>query len=433
MISLVPTWGFALSLEDCLRQAEAHSAPLQQAKETQESAGFGVELSLAPFYPQLALSGSQIALGRNPATDAQVQTSPEQFNTDTYASSVIASWNLFNNFIDYKGFQSASSSSNLADSSYREARQNLDLQVIQAYFDVLKQRQLLEVGRSLLKQRQETFQEAKALYQDGSRSYSDFLSSRSQVDSQELALSSQETTLQESYLKLDSLLGLSPDQDPALEDREPRVQPAPDSEESLQTALVSRPDLSKLKEQKRQAGFSLDQAQLEDWPVFRLDAAYSRNLAAYGLPQPLWTNLGAADENGTWNLVASVNYGFFQGFSGHAKVAQARLAQASAGQALEEGRRQADLDVRLACLELKKDLRTMELNGTLTHAAHLSLTESRRRYARGAASLLELTDAESAAAEADTGKVNAAYDYQVDQARWAVAVGRNLWNEGGKP
>jgi outer membrane protein TolC len=421
---VLPARAEVLGLKDCLKMALARSFSVPQAGADREIAGLAWQASLAPFYPQLSLSGSEIGLGD--AISGSRIGDPLRWDPDTYTGSLNANWNFFNSFRDLVGAAKSRSGVEASDQSLRQARQDLALSVVDSYYGLLKQRKLAEVQASQLKQRQETAKQAEDLYRDGSRSYTDLLGAQSAVRSEELSLLAQGFEASKAQTRLAALLGLEPSADLELKDERGVRMPAPDPAASWAEARKGRPDLLRLGSEEAQGRLAYDLAFLEELPALRLDGSYTKNLAKYGLPQSQWVNQGLFEENGSWNLVLSLNYSFFQGFGGRAQLGQARLVAEKAGLALGQALRDAEVEVRLASQQLAQDLKALDLNAALKASARQTLEELRRRYARGVSSYLELFQASTDALSAETSEVNAVYDYQVDLARWEKALGREV-------
>lgn len=421
------SWARLLDLRSCLRMAESHSTVLPSAAADRDIAGLSLQSSLSPFYPQLSLSASQIGYGYS--TAGKLIESPYRWDTDTYSGAFTANLNLFNSFRDTKAVQRGRTGIESADQATRERLADLRLGVVQSYFSLLKQRRLTEVHLSFLGQRREILKQAEALYRDGSRSYTELLAARSQVRSQELALSEIRFETLQQNLRFASLLGLETGEEVEPADIRGDLQPAPAVERSLALAQASRPDLLRMKAALRESDLAVQSAVLNDLPALRVDGFYTKNLAQYGQPQALWTNRDHLEENGTWNLGASLTYQFFQGFAGMAQTGMARDSREKIRLALEEAGRNAEMEVRLACLRLQQDLTAFELNDALNAASHQNLAEVRKRYRQGVSSLLEVTGAATDALQADTSRLTAFYDYQVDLAKWKKAVGSKIGDE----
>jgi outer membrane protein len=116
----------------------------------------------------------------------------------------------------------------------------------------------------------------------------------------------------------------------------------------------------------------------------------------------------------------------FQGFSRERQVEEARAAAADAGYRLRAEELRIRTDVNTAYWNLTTARQSVDLEETNSELAQEQLDLARERYRLGAASFLELQEAETVKARADRAYLDAVYAFHEAIAALESAVGRPL-------
>jgi outer membrane protein len=414
-----------LSLRACLDLAAPRSMELKGAELERAAAEADARVAEAAFYPQVDLQGSERLLGDG-LSGSRIQD-PLQWTPDTYQGSLTAGWNLFRSGKDAYAVRAARQALEGARQNEWKARQDLGLAVLKAYYEVLKQRHLLEVAQRDLVQKKDSLQQAQTLYESGSRSRSDLVRQQVQVNLSQRELSNQETLSLAASATLASLLGLDPSAQPELVDSLGDTQPALGQARSSALALERRPELKALRAALGGSESALAQAWLARLPTVSLDLAFNKDLARYGQDRSLWSHPGEGDENSTWSALLSLNVPLFHGFGLAGAVDAATRRRDKVRAVVAEAERQTLLEVRLAELTLEQRYKNLALDAELVEASELSLAEVKRGYQNGTASLFELNDADASRLRAQIDQLNGVYDYQLSRAQWKKTLGLDLW------
>ena len=116
----------------------------------------------------------------------------------------------------------------------------------------------------------------------------------------------------------------------------------------------------------------------------------------------------------------------FQGFTRERQLEEARAAAADAGYRLRSEELRIRTDVNTAYWNLTTARQSVDLEETNRSLAHEQLELARERYRLGAASFIELQDAETVTARADRAYLDAVYAFHEAIAALESAVGRPL-------
>jgi outer membrane protein len=128
-------------------------------------------------------------------------------------------------------------------------------------------------------------------------------------------------------------------------------------------------------------------------------------------------------------VALQVSVPVFTGFTRQQQVSQANAAAEDASQAVRAERLTLRTQVTQAYDALTAAYQVVQLQTRNKQLAGEQLDMQRRRYALGAAALLELMDAQTTATTADQAYLNAVYDFHLNLIRLEAAVGQRLEHE----
>jgi len=188
--------------------------------------------------------------------------------------------------------------------------------------------------------------------------------------------------------------------------------------EFLKSAYLEQPEI-KLKS----LGIDIDK-----WGIQMARSGYRPQvdiLAGYSYRS---NNLGNMinEQHKNWNAGISVNIPIFEGFSTKAKVdaAKARFAQAKLSK--ENLSDQIAVDVRKACLDLKKSEAIIRSQKDNVGEAQEALRIAEVSYANGVAINLDVLDAQVSLAQIQRNLASGIYDYLMAQAFLDRSIGRSV-------
>lgn len=121
-----------------------------------------------------------------------------------------------------------------------------------------------------------------------------------------------------------------------------------------------------------------------------------------------------------------VSLPIFDGFSRNLQVSQARAAREDLEESVRARRLQVETEVAARFLGVQTNYQAIQVQEQNRGAAREQLRLAQDRYRLGAGSSLEVSDAQTAVARAETDYVNAVYEYHKSIALLELAVGRPL-------
>lgn len=190
--------------------------------------------------------------------------------------------------------------------------------------------------------------------------------------------------------------------------------------EGLSTeAIRRRPELHRLRIAERSAGVQLNLAKSES--RFRLDFT-----SAYGISSRLPSNL-FSQKFARWNLGVTAVLPVFDGFRRSGLVWQATANQRAARLELEKAQQQLTLSLRQGVDELKAAMETIAAARATVNEAERVLVMMQNNYKYGAATTLDIVDAQTALSVARTNLLRGRYDLSVARANLRWVIGRTPW------
>jgi len=333
---------------------------------------------------------------------------------DNFATRFDGQWLLFDSFRSKFRVAGARRMETAADFQTEQARQDLILRVVRAYYGVIVARENLAAAREALRTAESNEQRASEMEKAGLVVASDKLSAqvfRAQMKEREIRAANQ---LEVARMALGHELGLGPAAQKEPQDtlREPAaaVQPMDQWEK---TALAERPALRAAELQLQAAERGTKLAKSEFAPKVGMFASFERDAETLG---------GPSGTNWTAGLRMEVN--LFAGGMDRYRLDEARARERQAANQVEYFRSGVRLEVRQAFLETTAAEQRAAAARDSVEQAKESLRIIRNRYEAGLATMTDLLRAQTAQLEARTGYLAALHDWQVARAQLERAAGR---------
>ena len=300
------------------------------------------------------------------------------------------------------------------DQNAETARAQTVLQVDRAYFSVLKAQTVLRVAQETVKARQLVVDQVTALAQSKLKSTLDVSFANVNLSEAKLMLASAENDMQSDSAEFSAALGYPNQRSFELVD-----QPAPaalmDSIDSFVTeAMQSRPEVAAARLQESSAQ-RFAKAERALW--FPTISAVATAGYAPTHADVLQSRYGAAGLNVN---IPVLNGGLFS-----ARRQEAELRALAAGESLKDLQTQIARDVRVAYMAAQTAWQRVGLTAQMVDQARLALDLAQSRYDIGLGSIVELSQAQLNATQAEIAAAGAKYDYESQRALLAYEVGAN--------
>jgi outer membrane protein len=185
-----------------------------------------------------------------------------------------------------------------------------------------------------------------------------------------------------------------------------------DLDEALATARAESPAIAAAQADRRARLHALTAAQLRRWPQLRVTGSFQRYLES------------SRDVSQEYSLGASVSFPLWDGQSSRAQAAAARHALERAREVALEAAEQAALEVEQSWLAYRDAVERLSASEAAVALAAGSLAQTEESFRLGAAGLLDVTDARTEYARAESNRIQARFDRDLAAIDLRVAMGR---------
>ena len=394
---------FEQAIEIALRQ----NALLRQARNAAELEEAGVRQQRLQFGPDLRFStnGAQ-NYGRSfSQSEGRIVDQASQSLSGGVQSSVT----LFNGNTNRANLRGAQLSEQASIMDVARAEQTVVFTVATNFLNLVTQQEQLRVMRENLAAQEAQEAQIQAYVNAGVRPISDLYQQQASVASARSNLVESERAVELAKVDLMQTLQLDPRMDytfqPPAVDTTLKTVTVPSLDSLLERAFVNRRDLEAQETRVLAAQQDIRAAQGGRWPALSLSVGYNTayNSAA---DDPFGRQL--ADRRGG-SVGLGVSLPLFDRGAASLATQRARLLSDNARIALENREREVGLQVRRAYLDLRSFEQQVSAAEAQLRAARQALNVTQQRYQVGAATLVELTQAQAVMVQAASAQVRARY------------------------
>lgn len=338
----------------------------------------------------------------------------------TYRPSVSLNQTLFNGGANYYNVAWRADEKEAAYQALQSTRQQMVLSVKENYFALLKAKMLLDIQKDAVKRGEEQLKVAQTRYDLGSASLSDVLKAKVLYGNDQLALVSAENSYELAKANLNFILNRDVNTPVEIEEKLPDVQNPYTLEQALAQAKISHPGL-----RQARADYSASRAQ-----VGIARAAYVPEVSwgltrSWSVPDTRVERLLKFDQvYGTWSVFISANFPLFNGFNREATFLASRVNSDTKKENLARTENQVALEVKQAFLGIAESQKKLQVSEENEKSSQEDLNLAKEKYNLGAATILEVLDAEVNFKTVQSNRVQALFDYHLAIANLEKAMGR---------
>jgi outer membrane protein len=413
-----------LTLSQALETAQQHQPQLWQARANAEAASARADELRAPILPQLTLTAGYQRTTANfvarpgsvPSafTMGQSSTSLDSFNF--WTSGLTLNQYIWDFGVTTDRWRSSRAAAESLNQTSRAVEQQIIAGVRTAYFNARAQLALIQVARENLANLELHLKQIEGFAAAGTRPKIDLAQARADRAQGQVQLISAQNAYAVAKAQLNQAIGETGTTDYDVQDEALPPIPGEDGDLAalLADALHARPELAALERQIRAQELLVSSAKGAYGPA--LGAAMSV------------TDSGVELTNLTWNWNASLNlsWGLFQGLLTRSQVREAkanlRVVQAQRAGIVNQVR----VEVEQAQLQVRAAKATIAAVGEALFNSRERLRLAEGRYQSGVGNVIELGDAQVAAATAAAQSIQAEYNLATARAALLKALGRGL-------
>jgi outer membrane protein len=408
-----------LTLDEAQRLAQEHQPQLRAARGSTQAAEGRVEQSRSGLLPQLSAIANYERTTTNflfrPGAIARPGQQTNWSSINLLDSSVTLSQLLWDFGQTSNRWRSTQASARAAVDQERSTWLQVILQVRVAFFNAVAFKELLAVARETLANQRNHLIQIQGFVQEGMRAPIDRSQARADFANAEVQAINAGTAYERSKVLLNQAMGVEGpiDYDVANQALPPQAGEDGALEPLLETALAARPEIA----------FATEQVKAQQLLIRSARGAYGPSISAgAGFVQATETGSNYVG----WNVAAGVTltWNLFQGgfTTGIVHEAEGNLGFAAAQ--LDLLRQQVRVDVDQALLAIRAAKAAVSSSRDALVAARQRLALAEGRYQNGAGSVIELGDAQIAAANAAAQVVQTDFQLATARAQLVWALGR---------
>jgi outer membrane protein len=405
----------AFSLDQCIELALKNNATVIAARNSYNVAKSDVWTGWGAVLPSLGSSIGYSRVVSGPTQYSRIDQNTGELITGTtgigvtksYSASVNAGQGYSLGGYNLYQLKELNASKHSAYNFYQLTRQQLVLSVKQAYFNVLQAKMLLGIQQEALKRSEEQLKIAQTRYDLGSASFSDVLKAKVLYGDVKLALITADNNVPLAKASLNSIMGQNVDT--PLEVEENLTQPAfPYSyEDGLAQAAEANPSVQKAKFDYESAKAQMGLARSTFFPTLNLSGGYA------------WNNQNLDQIKN----IRTRDYRW-KNFQRKYNLSSAKANLNSNKENYRQTRNDVALQVKQAYIGVQQAQESIGLTNDKLKSAKEDLDLVQEKYNLGAASILDLLDAEVSYKQAESDQVQALYNYNLAVALFEQAIGK---------
>ena len=415
-----------ITLEQAVQDAIQQNPAFRTSKDDSDAMRARLKQVQAAWYPQFDFH-QDFTRGNNPVYVFGSKLTQRQFtaadfalnklNTptplDNFQTRFDGRWRLFDSGETLFHQRGAKKLVTASDFETEQARQDLVLEVVRAYYGVLVLKENLKAADQAVKTAEASRERMETMHKAGLLVDSDLLSAKvfaSQMKDRQVRAQN-DLALAEMQLARQIGTGLDQTIEPAASLREPDESSKP-IDEWIRVALEQRPALRVAELQQTAADEERKATKAEFGPKIVMFGSTERDAMTLGGPSG--TN---------WTAGARLDFNLFAGGAQKARLAEATALESKAKHNVEWFRSGIQMEVRKAYLDGNAAAQRAVTARDASDQAKESLRIIQNRYEAGLTTVTELLRSQTAQLDATTTYLSAVQDWQVARAQLERAAG----------
>ncbi|WP_456433793.1 TolC family protein [Thermosulfuriphilus sp.] len=421
-----PALGQKLGLEEAKELALKGNPLIKAAEAESKAAQAGVSLAKSRFWPRLDLSQSYIR-SNSPPQVFSAKLSQEDFHQADFAlerlnhpspltnlrTELIITQPIFNRGEEITNYRLARIRKEMALVALEQTRQQVLLQVEEAFLNWLLSIDAHEVVKMALETARANLKTVSARYQAGSALKSDLLQAEVYLASLEKEELAARNRIQVALSALNLAMGTPPEK--FWEPKRPQSQINPQGfnlTKWTEVALERRPEARFFGLLTEAAKWRVKRAKMEFLPALNLQGIYEYNTAGFGDPS-----------GDAWTVIARADFNLFKGLGDVSALRKARAELLKAESRQRDILQRIKHQVREAFLNLETARAQVEVTRKAVSQAQEGLGIVEKRYSQGLTIITELLDAQTALKKARLEHLEALYSWRLAWSRLRYTAG----------
>lgn len=424
LVSSLAASAAELTLDDCISLALKNRESIIRARGSEELAKAGKLSALGAFLPRISAAYSW---DKSKTTDATYQTADstglitdntladDEGSRSSYGVSGSINVLDFSTFFDYAAAKADHAAAKL---DVIASEQDLIYSVKTAYFAYLAADQNVSVLEEAAKRSSEQLKLIQSKFDLGSASKSDVLKQKVQYGNDKLELLRARNGVTTAGANLAFTIGVDPRENWQFSSvYSPRTYDGT-LDSAVAFGLSHRPSLLSLEKNVSAAGSSLGSARTEYLPKLTASGSWGKSTTKSGDTPELESKATSTSYGfrASWNI--------FDGFLRERQVTSAKVSRNNLKAGLADARNLAISDIKTAFYNIEQLKEQKAVAGENVAAATEDLKITQEKYNLGAATILDLLDAQVSLKRAEVSRISADFDLNLAISKLEKSMGK---------
>ncbi len=425
IVSAGRCYGARMTLEECIDMALRNNPEVGIAEQGFRKSGENLLYNYGRILPQLSVDFSTGHRFYGPSTiQYDEQGRPIMgggFDYEDYNLRIASNLVLFDGGSNINNIKAAIREREASRYHLDYQKDLITAQVIRRYYNLVRNRMLLNVQRESLTQAGKNLERSEALLEVGTATRADVLKARVRYSNTKLNLIRAKNAVETAETALLTIMNMGWEEDIAV-DTTLAVKDMidPEIEKEIRFAVNHRPDLKSLKHSLRSAGCRVNAARGGYLPTLGASFGY------YWNDREMAENLNFFKEEYSWNITGYVSFNLFDRFATASDVGTARADRRIAEYNLEKAKLEVGREIKELIFSIREARERIDVATETVEQAAEDLRLAEERYRVGSGTMLETIDAQVALTQAKSDKIDARCDYLIAVADLERATGREV-------
>jgi len=415
----------SLSLEGAVKIALQNNYSINIAKNEKEISDNNYSLGNAGFLPQLNATGSYIKSSNNTSQEylSGQKISRDRAQSTNLSGDITLNWTIFDGFQMFASLNQLKELKNQGETNFKIAVENNISDVVSTYFDIVRQKQVLEVIERSINISEERVRIAQDKKQLGSGSKFDLLQAQVDLNEDRSSLLNEELTLKQDKILLNRLLGRNVDFDFSITDTVIAINKNL-SFEGLSASIENRNSmLIQAKQNKNLADINLQLARSGWFPEISVFAGYDY------VHSESEAGFVKSNTNKSINYGINASLNIFNGLNNNRNIENAEVSIKNSELSYEETKKIVDADLKNAFNAYKNSLTLVNLETENLKAAEENSSIALERLRLGSIAPLDFRETQRKLIDAKSRLVGAQYEAKKAETQLLLLSGELIKSE----
>lgn len=409
-----------MTLDDCIELALANRAAIIRARGAEQIAAAGKLSALGAFLPTVRASysyskGKETSI--EPADTINGEVIDEQDIGPSKRWSISGDMALID-VSNWFNYASAAANRARAELDVMASEQDMIYSVKTSYYAYLATVENLTVQEEAVKRAEEQLKLIQSRFDLGSASLSDVLKQKVQYGNDRLGLLRAQNSVTNTKADLAYTIGLDPQKEHNFsQDYSVRAYDG-SLNDAITFGLENNPGLLAAEQSLSSASSGVKAAWADYLPTLSLNANYQKFNGTQAYP------VAFDYSSNSYSYGFSIGWNIFDGFNREYSLTSAKVSRNNARADLADARNATVSNIKTAYLDIEQLKQQKQVSQENVDAAEEDLKITQEKYNLGAATILDLLDAQVSLKEAQVGLIQADFDLNLAIAKLESALGK---------